>query len=203
MLMENAFCASKLSLILTETRQTRSLCIRAILSFADFNALDLSNILSSKSFPLKHLCGQRLGKRKKRNGSSFFDLSWVSRVVSFLSRIKEREREFFPVADRARSGRLFATRGAGGRVGRGATRGQRILSSLEEDRKRVHIRLAEAALQTEVRLTLRRCKFRSFINGVRFSFDSSPRRIIDSLLFVPGRRRISWIRGPHGHYRRK
>lgn len=95
MLMENAFCASKLSLILTETRQTRSLCIRAILSFADFSALDLSNILSSKSFPLKHLCGQRLGKRKKRNGSSFFDLPWVSRVVSFLSRIKERERESF------------------------------------------------------------------------------------------------------------
>lgn len=94
MLMENAFCASKLSLILTETRQTRSLCIRAILSFADFSALDLSNILSSKSFPLKHLGGQRLGKRKKRNGSSFFDLSWVSRVVSFLSRIKERERVF-------------------------------------------------------------------------------------------------------------
>lgn len=50
MLMENVFCASKLSLILTETRQTRSLCIPAILSFADFSVLDLSNIPSLPPF---------------------------------------------------------------------------------------------------------------------------------------------------------
>lgn len=158
MLMENAFCASKLSLILTKTRQTRSLCIPAFLSFADFSSsYQIISFLSRISLPLSLFPKQfRFSAKKKKNSFSFFYLSVINRLVSFSPLceielhkqqvLQNREKFCFSVAGCARSGRLFATRGASGRVGRGATRGQRILSPLEEDRKRVHIQLAETAL---------------------------------------------------------
>ena len=60
-------------------------------------------------------------------------------------------RNFFFSLGSARSRRSFATGGASGGVGNGATRGQRILSSFEEDHLLVYIQFTDSSLQTEVR----------------------------------------------------
>ena len=114
--------------------------------------------------------------------------SWIGRKV-----ISE---ETFCCVGSARNRRSSAAGGASGRVGHGATRGQRILSSLEEDHLRVHVQFTEASVQAEVRfrrLQEETLAFKESLMEARYPL-AGPRCIMDSLLFAADQSRICWIR---------